>query len=283
MSNEVTTISNPYGAAIAPIGHNNSMAVSVAREVQEVQAMVFMAKQFPRDERQAAERILSACKREQLAKDGLYSYPRGGTRVEGPSIRLAETLVRYWGNADYGTRILEAGNKSCKVEAFCWDIETNVRSRKVFDVSLIRHTNSGDYLLTDPRDIYEEVANKGARRVRNCILAILPADVVDAAVAQCKKTQEDAIKNGKETIEERTEKMLTLFAEYKVTKEMIEAYIGCNLSAITPDWLRKLANVLKSLQDGMASVETHFGGAMARAQKKTIAPAAKALDEVPMP
>ena len=41
---------------------------------------------------------------------------------------------------------------------------------------------------TDPRDIYEMVANQGARRLRACILGIIPGDVVGASVEECQKT-----------------------------------------------------------------------------------------------
>src|SRR6056297_1448392 len=79
---------------------------SVAREVSEVQAMVVMAKQFPRDTAQAANRIKKECERFGLAEKAHYSYPRGGTKVEGPSIRLAECIAHNWGNIEYGTNII---------------------------------------------------------------------------------------------------------------------------------------------------------------------------------
>lgn len=43
------------------------------------------------------DRILKSCTRETLAQSAVYSYPRGGQSVEGPSIRLAETLAQEWG------------------------------------------------------------------------------------------------------------------------------------------------------------------------------------------
>ncbi len=70
------------------------------------------------------------------------------------------------------------------VEAFAWDVEeANTRQTKVFQVRHWRHTKQGGYKLTDPRDIYELVANNGARRLRACILGVIPGDVIDAAVA----------------------------------------------------------------------------------------------------
>jgi len=42
--------------------------------------------------------------------------------------------------------------------------------------------------LEDPRDIYELTANMGARRLRACVLGIVPGDVVESAVDQCERT-----------------------------------------------------------------------------------------------
>lgn len=67
---------------------------SAQREAQEVQAMMVIAKRFPRDPVQAMDRILQACTRPTLAEGALYTYGRGGTDVTGPSIRLAETLAQ---------------------------------------------------------------------------------------------------------------------------------------------------------------------------------------------
>ncbi|MEN2466710.1 hypothetical protein AAIB49_18440, partial [Ornithinibacillus sp. JPR2-1] len=75
--------------------NNSALAQSTAsREMEEVKGQIFMARQFPRNVFQAEQRILDACKRPSLAQTAVYSYPRGGTKVEGPSIRLAEVIAQ---------------------------------------------------------------------------------------------------------------------------------------------------------------------------------------------
>ena len=71
-----------------------AMAIATTRAAQEVQAAMVIAKKFPRDAIQAEKRILDACKRKLLAENAMYVYPRGGTTIEGPSIRLAEVLAQ---------------------------------------------------------------------------------------------------------------------------------------------------------------------------------------------
>ncbi len=286
MSNQLTTINNPYGAAVAPMGQPysdafevapmdqpHSTAVASAREAQEVQAMAIMAKRFPRDERAATDRILVACTRKGLADSAVYQYSRGSD-ISGPSIRLAETLARYWGNLDYGFRELEQRNGESTVETICWDIETNTRARRVFKVPHVRYTKSGGSIrLTDPRDIYEAIANNASRRLRACILEIIPGDVVDAAVAQCKATQEAAIKAEGKDIRELVNAMVEAFGKLNVDRKALEGYVGRSLDSVTPALLVRLRNVYKSIKDGIAQPSDYFDAVALRAteqeQKRT--------------
>jgi hypothetical protein len=78
--------------------------VEASRAVQEAQAQIVAAKHFPRDQFTALNEILQDCERFGLADQALYSYPRGGKHVTGPSIRLAEAMAQRWGNIDYGIK-----------------------------------------------------------------------------------------------------------------------------------------------------------------------------------
>ena len=235
------------------------------RQMQEVKGMVFMAKQYPRDENYALQRILKACERKSLAEQAIYEYPRGGTKVSGPSIRLAETIAQNWQNIDFGIVELEQQPGESSVMAYAWDLETNTRQTKIFTVPHVRATKKGNYRLTDPRDIYEMVANQGARRMRACILGIIPGDVVEAAVDECKKTQSKNLGNLKEAIQ----KTIDGFAKYKVTKEMLEKFIGCNAEAFTAKDVIRLSGVYTSIKDGMSKPRDHFEDAAPAKPEKT--------------
>lgn len=142
----------------------------ISRQAQEVQAAMVIAKKFPRDEYEATEKIKRTCQRSTLAEQAIYSYPRGGQNVSGPSIRLAEALAQNWGNIDYGIIELEQKDGKSEMMAYAWDLESNTRVTKIFGVEHKRDTKKGSYVLTDSRDIYEATANFGARRMRACIL-----------------------------------------------------------------------------------------------------------------
>lgn len=228
----------------------------ISRQAQEVQAAMVVAKKFPRDENLAYSKIMNACQRKSLAEQACYEYKRGGTKVEGASIRLAEALARSWGNMDYGIIELEQKKDKSEMMAYCWDLESNTRITRIFSVKHWRDTKSGGYALTDSRDIYEITANLGARRMRACILQALPGDIVDVAVEQCKNTLKGAYK---EPLADRIRTMLTAFEkDFQVTKDMLENYIGCKSEVFSENDFVRLRNVYKSLRDGMTSREEMF-------------------------
>ena len=244
---------NPFGGedreptgAIAAVGE--------AREIAEVKAAMAVAQMYPRDQRKAMDRILNACARPTLAEKAQYAFARGGQEITGPSIRLAETIAQGWGHLQYGMRELSNVGGASEVEAYCWDLESNVRKSIQFTVSHVRNTKRGSYALTDARDIYENVANNGARRVRACILAIVPGDVVEAAEQACEQTLRAKV----DTSPERMVKLLEAFAAFGVDKEAIEKKIQRRMDSILPAQVVSLGRIYNSLRDGMSKPQEWF-------------------------
>ena len=260
MSNNIARIDNNFGAPATTGGEGRAMAEAEShRAIAEVQAAVMMAKQFPRDQRRAVDRILDSCTRTSLADAAMYQYARGGTNITGPSIRLAEAIAQQWGNIQFGFREIGRGVGPdgvgySEVESYAWDIETNTRKPINFRVRHWRDTKKGGYPLKDERDIYELVANQAARRTRNCILAVIPGDVVESAVQQCDVTLKTQIEITPETIKN----MLDKFSEYGVTKEQLEKRIQRRMDAITPALVLNLRKIFNSLKDGMSSPDEWF-------------------------
>lgn len=234
-----------------------TMDIATTRAAQEVQAAMVIAKKMPRDEMKSFHRIMKACERITLAEDATYAFPRGGTTVSGPSIRLAEVLAQNWGNIDSGVIELEQKDGESVVMVYAWDLETNTKSTKIFTVKHIRSKRSGNVALDDPRDIYEMTANQGARRLRACILSIMPGDIVDAAVKQC----EDTLAKGASAqgpIEDRLRVMVIEFGKFGVSQEMIEKRLGHKVTTTTEAELVGLKKVFRSIRDNMSAVEDFF-------------------------
>lgn len=226
-------------------------AIAATKQAQEVQARMVVAKKFPRDEAAAMNRILKSCQRTTLAESAMYSYPRGGQEVTGPSIRLAECLAQNWGNIEFGYTELERKQGESTIEAYAWDLETNTRQSKVFTVKHQRDKKGGSQELTESRDIYELIANQASRRVRSCVLAIIPGDVIDAAIQQCEITLKGGAMNNGGSLDELITDMILHFANYGVTEEMLSAYVGKSIEAFNEKDIVKLRKVYTSLKDGI--------------------------------
>jgi len=248
-------VANPFAnAPVVSAPSGAGAAALVQREVAEVQAAMTIAKKFPRDPIASMDRILNACARPSLADDATYTYARGGQEVSGASIRLAEVMAREWGNIQCGVMEITRHNGVSECLAYAWDLETNFKDEKRFQVKHWRDTKKGGYAVTDERDIYEMVANMGARRKRACILAVIPGDVQETAVHQCDVTLRTKV----DITPERVKAMVDGFATYGVTAEMIEKKIQRRLEALLPAQMVQLRKIYTSLKDGMGSAGDYF-------------------------
>lgn len=259
--NEISgQVQNPFGAMVRAGSRSVAETQTASHEIAEMQAQIYLAKQFPRDPIQASQDILNACQRSGLANVATYSYQRGGTDVSGPSIRLAEEIARNWGNIECGWNELERTESEAKVRTYAWDKQTNTLKVLIFIVPLYRtSTDKRTKMekrtkLTSERDIYEHLANHAARRMRNCILALIPGDVVEAAVEQCKQTMITSC----EITPEGIKKLADSFKSFGVTKEMIEKRIQRKLDSITPAQFVKMREIYASLKDEISDVSDWF-------------------------
>lgn len=267
----------PKSLAVAPANQPAAMTAALeSREAQQVQVAMLAAKRFPRDTKAALDRILNACSRDSLAVVSQYSFARGGQEIAGPSIRLAEAVAQLWGNMECGWREVDRfkgtdGVGVSVVESYAWDMETNTRVPRTFNVRHWRDTRSGGYKLEDERDIYELCANQAARRLRACILAVIPGDIVEEAVKQCDVT----LKASADTGPEAQQKILKAFEALGVSRAQIEARIQRRMDSITAAQVISLKKVYASLRDGMSEPEDWF-------ESKAKADAASAADSDPV-
>lgn len=252
---EIAAIDNEFARPVAIQGGGN-LAVSAAREAQAVLGMIMAAKRFPRDKFTAMNNILDSCQRYSLAEKAEYSFPRGGQTVKGPSIRLAEVIAQNWGNLDFGVIELERKDGESIMQAYCWDLETNVRKCQNFSVKHVRDTKQGRKELTDERDIYETTANQGSRRVRSCILAVIPRDVTEKAQEMCRKSLA-AGKAGK-TKEDRIIDLVRAFDKLGVPQSAIEKRLNHKMDLCTEEELADLVSIGNSIRDNVSKRQDWF-------------------------
>jgi hypothetical protein len=257
---------DPNKAAIVGAEAPTSTSIEEDRAVAESQAGFVVAKRFPRDQGTALSRVLQSCQRKSLAEQAEYVFPRGGTTVSGPSIRLAEAIAQNWGNIAFGVRELQTIEGASMVMAYCYDLETNTRAERIFTVKHVRTSKAkGTVTLTDPRDIYEMTFNQAARRLRACILQVIPGDVVELATEACRAV----LAAGEDDVTpENVAKMVKSFEKFEVTEEMLVARMGMKLSALAPAQMVTLRKIWTSLNDGMSPVNQWFPEAATTADLK---------------
>ena len=254
--NQITRVANPIAGEIAAAPSPQSAMASTdqVRAIAETKAAMAIAQANPRNEMAASDRIINACQRPGLAEAAIYSYARGGSDIEGPSIRLAEAIAQNWGNLHFGLREIAQRQGESEVQAFAWDLETNVRREISFTVPHTRDTKSGPKALRDSRDIYEMVANMGQRRVRSCILAVIPGDIIEMAVEQCNIT----MRASADTSPEAIQKLVVAFQAFGVVQQQIEERIQRRLDTITPAQVVAMKKIYRSLRDGMSTPDQWF-------------------------
>lgn len=231
--------------------------IEQSRAIEQVRGALIVARQNPRDEIEAGQRMRAACDVLSLAERAFFRFPRGGQQISGASIHLATELARCWGNIEVGVVELKRDDEAgvSEMQAFAWDLETNYRHGIGFIVPHRRDKRGGAEALTDMRDIYENNANNGARRLRECIFRVLPTSFVDEAKSLCHET----IKRGDGTpIEQRREQMLEAFNKVGVTRKQIEIKVGRAADRLTEYDIATLRVIYSSLRRGEIRVADEF-------------------------
>jgi hypothetical protein len=243
--------------APAPSHVGQGTAIEQSRAVAEVQAAVVVAQQCPRSLTRAQAQMRESCAQTGLAERAFYRFPRGGQTVSGASVHLARELARCWGNVQYGIGELrrdDAGGYS-EMQAWAWDVETNTRSASIFVVPHKRDTKDGVKPLTDMREVYENNANNGARRLREAIFSILPPWFVEEAKDLCSATLKGG---GGKPLAQRIADAIKAFDGLGITTDRLEQKLGRKADVWTEHDVAQLTVAFKSLQRGEVTADEEF-------------------------
>jgi len=253
----VTTQLDQIAQRVAsPARLGQGTAVEQSRAVAEVHGAIVVAQQVPRDITRAVADMHRSCAQRSLAEKAFFRYSRGGSQISGPSVQLARELARCFGNMQFGLVELRRDDTygQSEMQAWAWDVQTNTRSSTTFIVQHVRDTQSGTKTLTDQRDIYENNANNGARRLREMIFAILPGWYTEDAVQACYET----LAGGEENLADRITKAIKGFGDMGIQPGQLEQKLGAPQSKWTPYDLAQLTVVYRSLARGEVRKEDEF-------------------------
>ena len=249
----------PYGGANGVPAVRDETGVERARK--EIEGQIIVAKQFPRAEAEVFSRIQVSCERPAFAEVAYYRFPRGGAQVQGASVNLARELARLWGNVRYGVDIVKDSPDDRIIRAWAWDMETNTYSSEEDSFAKLIFRKGKGWLKPDERDLRELTNRRGAICVRNCILRLMPRDIVDAALEKCFGTIAGSVGTGAKR-RETINKLLASFAEFGVvSKDILERYEIEKLDELSVEQIADLRGIYKSMRDGISQKGEHFGAA----------------------
>jgi hypothetical protein len=255
-------------------------AIEQARAVAEVQAAIVVAQQCPRDLEQAISTMRDSTGQPALAERSTYSYRKGGSTVNGPTIHLARELARCWGNIQYGIAELrrDDGAGFSEMQAYAWDVQTNTRSALIFIVPHRRDKADGTEKLASLRDIYENNTNNGARRVRECIFAVLPPWFVEEARQRCA----DTLRNGGgKPLAQRVDDCVRSYSQLGVAEADLEGKVGRKRGRWTEQDVAQLGVTFRSIQRGELLKDDEFPQQRVTAAEITGQPAEQPAPEPP--
>lgn len=275
-----TEIDRPQHFQPVPVGTHATQATQVeqARAIAEVQAAVVVAQQCPRDMTRAEGEMRDSCGRLALAQRAFYRVPNRG---QGSSVHLARELARVWGNVQYGVHELRRDDHAgmSEIQAFAWDVQTNTRSTRTFQVPHQRMVKGERKALDDLGDVYLNNQNIGARAVRECIFTVLPTWLVEAAEDICRTTLQNG--DGK-PLKTRIEEAVKAFHDqHGIKAAQLEDKLGRKRGQWDAGDVAALQVLYMSLQRGEISLDEEF--AQSRVTASDFEAAAAPADAMPEP
>lgn len=194
-----------------------------------------------------------ACLSLPIAESCMYSLPRGGKLITGPSVRLAEICASAYGNLQVGARVVDTEDKEIVAQGAAWDMEKNLRA--TIEVRR-RITNKQGRRYDD--DMITMTGNAAASiALRNAIFRVIPRAYVDTVYEAAKKV---ALGGGdQKTFGGRRDEVMLRLQKLGVVKERVLALVErAGVADITMDDLEKLIGLGTAIKNGDATIDEAF-------------------------
>lgn len=143
------------GDEMVPDDENYFGPGDLAMLSMEIDRQVSTAKKYPRNEAAAeAKAKKMVTETEDIALSCIYTLPRARKLIPGASVRLAEIVAYCWGNARWGSKIIEEEDEFIVAQGVYFDLERNIANTKTvrrrildsegrrFNIDMIQTTGS---------------------------------------------------------------------------------------------------------------------------------------------
>jgi hypothetical protein len=229
-----------------------TLAVDLARA--EIDQAIATAHRYPRMLDTVIKKIETlACYNEQAAENCIYSLPRAGKAIIGPSVSFANIVAQAWGNCTDGARItyIDRKEKVVIAEGGFHDLETN---RKTVLPVQRRIVDKAGRIFNDDMILVTAMAATSIAR-RNAILNAIPRAIWFPIYERCLQI----VRGDVETFSERKDKALKAFAQFGVKPEQVYMVLGLKGEAdLTLEHLPTLRGMYSALRNQESTVEEMF-------------------------
>ena len=244
----------------------STAAEMVAEQTRaEVYGAMTLAKKFPRDEVKSRELIIQTCESIKFADSAIYKKPIGGGKtIEGASIRLAEEILRNWGNVKVFKSVIYDDSVRRMIRVVCYDLQTNASYSEdaVIEKTVERKSSKGRTVISERTNSYGEkvcllaatedemMIKEGAKTskmIRNAGLRLIPQHIKEEAIAKAK----EVIRAGlSKNIDVSIKKMVESFELIKVKTSDLEKYLNHPITQLSVDEIANLKMVYQTIKDG---------------------------------
>lgn len=227
--------------------------VSVVEQLTrgEVDMQVATANRYPRSIDTFKKKALTmATKDAETAQSCFYVLPRGGKKIEGPSVRLAEIVAASYKNLRCETRVVGVAEKTVTAQATVWDMENNVlmrceTSRRITDKTGKRYSD----------DMIVMTGNAAASiALRNAIWKVVPFAHVKPIYEQCKR-----VALGGKGVDQAKQDWLNYFKKNGVSNSRVLAMLGKgHIDDMDLDDVSTLQGIVTALDESSTSIDEVF-------------------------
>lgn len=269
MSQNQVTQFNQQNAGAVPAGFfagpSAAMVAAAESAKAQIQCAYMMALQCPRSYFAAEQAVVKACENPLFAEKVEYKLPRGGTIITGPTIRLAELIRREWRNIFTTERVMHDDDRQMIVQVTAMDLETNsIETAEVIVPKTVerKYAKKGQEILGEREnsvgekiyivkatDSEVDMTRKAliSKALRNAIFRLVPAELVQVALATARQTIASADAADPKDAQRR---LIACFEEQGVGIDKIERFIGHKLDKANKADVKKLRDVYRQMLTG---------------------------------
>lgn len=218
----------------------------------EIDMQIATAHKYPRSiKRFRDEALAMVTLNESIAQECIYSLPRDGKTIEGPSARFAEVVASAWGNSRAGARVVSDQGDFVTAQGVFHDLERNVAI--TYEVQRRIVGSNGRRYKPDMIGVTANAACSIA--LRNAILKGVPKAFWSDMYEKARQTAVGDV----QTLANRRARALAVLQKMGVTAAQVFAYLKVEGEEdITVDHLATLFGITTALKDGDTTIEQAF-------------------------